>query len=339
MRKINICFLTILFLVLVGERAAGVIKVGTTGAQFLKVGVGSRAVAMGGAFVAVADDATTLYWNPAGLSRLSKNGVVLIHSEWLADIDFDFAGVTIPLGEYGTLGASLTALNMAEMEVRTMEKPEGTGEKFDAGDFAVGLSYAYNLTDRFSIGFNGKYIRQKIWLMSAFSFAVDVGTLFYTQLPGLSIGMSISNFGSKLRMEGDNTLRFYDEDPSIEGNNDRVPVHLDTDRWPLPLLFRVGVAYQALKGRSSSLILAMDALHPNDNTERVNVGFEYGWNDMVFIRGGYKSMFALDSEEGLTGGGGLKFALSRLVTLYLDYAYADFGRLLNTQRFSLRLEF
>ena len=314
-------------------------KVGTTAAPFLEIEVGARAIGMGGAFVAVANDATALYWNPAGIARLPRNEVSLIHTEWLAGINYDFAGIVMPLGRYGALGASIISLSMEEMEVRTVFYPEGTGERFDAGDMAAGLSYAISLTDRFSIGGNVKYIQQQIWHMKAFAFALDIGTLFTTQFDGLTIGMSITNFGNKMRLEGKDTQIYHDIDPVKYGNNEKIIAHLDTDRWPLPLIFRVGLSYDLLKGKTNRLTLATDALHPNDNTECINLGLEYAMMDFVYLRAGYKSLFQRDTEEGFTAGAGVKLGLIANVNLKADYAYADFGVLDNTQRFSLAIGF
>jgi opacity protein-like surface antigen len=320
--------------------AENITKVGTTAAPFLQIGVGSRATAMGGAFVAVANDATAIYWNPGGMSRLPLNEVVLIHSEWLADTKFDFVGIILPLGQFGTLGASLTSLDMGEMKVRTIEEPEGTGEMFSASDLAMGLSYARNLTERFSIGFNAKYIQQKIWHMSASSIAVDIGVLFRTQFNDMTIGMSISNFGDKMKMEGKDTMVQHDIDPEHLGNNDRINAHLDTDSWALPLIFRVGVAMEVISfGSNNHLTMAVDAIHPNDQSEYINTGMEYVTNDMFFLRVGYKSLFMKDNEAGFSAGAGMKYNLTGNVNIKMDYAYADFGRLENVQRFSLGLTF
>jgi opacity protein-like surface antigen len=319
--------------------AYSVNKVATTAAQFLKIGVGARAIGMGGAFVAVANDATALYWNPGGIPRLPQNELVMLHTAWLADVSYDFAGLTLNLGNFGTVGASLATLNMGEMEVRTEQKPEGTGEYFDAGDFVAAVSWGRSLTDRFSIGFNFKYIHQSIWRMSASGFAFDIGTLFTTQFHEMKIGMCISNFGTEMQMRGQNARRYYDINPEAYGSNDRIPVYLETDRWPLPLLFRVGVAMDVLRTGSQRLTGAIDAVHPNDNVEHVNVGLEYAWYDMVFLRVGYKSLLDSQSEQGLTAGGGIRYALGANAGIRLDYAYADFGRLSTVHRFSLALEF
>ncbi|MFQ6618178.1 MAG: PorV/PorQ family protein, partial [Fidelibacterota bacterium] len=229
-------------------------KVGTTGAQFLKIGVGSRAVGMGGAFVALANDASAVYWNSAGLSQLRMREVIAVHVDGFMDSYYNFMGFAIPLGGYGTVGISVISVGMGEMEVRTVLEPEGTGEKFDAGSFALGLSFSRSLTDRFSIGFHGKYISERIWHMTASSLALDIGTLYITQFHDFRIGMSISNFGSKMQLKGIDTMVFHDIDETKEGNNDRINAHLDTGSFDLPLLFRVGIAFDILSGGINRLV-------------------------------------------------------------------------------------
>jgi len=314
-------------------------KTGTTAAQFLKIGVGARATAMGGAYVALASDASALYWNPSGVARLAGNEAILVHTEWLADISFDYGGIAINMGQFGTIGASLTVVSMGEMLVRTEKKPEGTGEYFNATDACVALTYARSLTDRFSIGMNFKYIHQGIYHMSATGFAFDVGTLFTTQFNGMRIGMNISNFGTKMQMTGKDTKIFVDINPEASGSNSTLPAYLETKAWSLPLLFRVGVAMDPINTSYHRFTVAVDALHPNDNSERVNAGVEYAFRNMVFLRGGYQSAWGLDAEDGLTFGAGLRYRMAPGLSLKLDYAYTDWGRLMNAQRFSLGIEF
>lgn len=314
-------------------------KVGTTAAPFLEIDVGSRAIGMGSAFVAIANDATALYWNPAGISRLPGNEMVFIHTAWIANINYDFVGAVFHLKNKGAIGISLVSLSTDEMKVRTVDQPEGTGEMFGVSDLAMGLTYARNLTDRFSIGFNGKLIQQNIWNMSATGFAFDIGTLFTSPLAGMKIGMSISNFGGKLQMLGKDTFVNFDLAPDQEGSNDRIPANLKTDKFSLPLLFRVGIALDALTLRSSRVMIAVDAVHPNNNTEYLNLGVEYSSHDWLFLRAGFNNLWVRDGEGGPTLGGGLKYGLSRQVRIIIDYSYQDFGRLRNAQSFSLALEF
>ena len=328
-----VCFATTAF-------SQNVSKVGTTAASFLEIEVGARAVGMGGAFMAVANDATAIYWNPAGLARLSGGEAILCHNRWLAGINFDFAGIVLPLSQFGTIGVSITSFTTDEMDVRTVFEPEGTGEKFSVSDFSLGVSYAKNLTDRFSIGFTVKYIQQNIWHMNASSFAIDIGTLFTTPFYGTRIGMCISNFGGKMRMEGKDTFINYDIAPQQSGSNDRIPAYLQTDEFSLPLLFRVGLAIDVLENEDNLLTLAVDAAHPSNNTEYVNLGMEYVFNNMVVLRVGYKNLLVRDNEEGITAGAGLKLnKMVSNVSLMIDYSYQDFGRLNNAQRFSVGLAF
>ncbi len=333
------CFL---LLVLIGTNGLsqdlGVSKVGITAAPFLEIGVGARASGMGSAFVATANDASALYWNPAGIARVPKMQVLLMHSDWLAGIGFDFAGVSVPLSNFGTIGAAITYLGSGDMTVRTEDHPEGTGEIFSTSDMAVSLSYARNLTDRFAIGFNIKYINQRIWHSTAEGFALDVGTLFVTGFYGLRIGATLSNFGTEMRMEGKDLLVFHDISPQKLGNNDRVPANLKTEYWSLPLTFQVGLAMEVMNGTWNRVTVGVDALHPSDNTESLNLGLEYSFHDNVFLRTGYQDLFLRDGEQGLTFGGGVITRLTSL-KIQLDYAWVDFGHLKNAQRFALGLVF
>lgn len=316
-----------------------VTNVGTTAAPFLEIGVGARAIGMGGAFVATANDASAMYWNPAGIAGLKRIQAVFVHTDWLVDITYDYAGMIFPLGSFGTVGLNLTALNMGEMKVRTIDHPDGTGEYFDASDMAIGLSYGIHITNRFAIGFNFKYIQQSIWKERARGFALDIGTLYQTPWRGLRIGAALTNFGTDMKMTGNDLLVYHDIDPYQMGNNDHIFAELSTDSWPLPLNFQLGLAYDALQTDYHRVTLEMDAMHPIDNSESMNLGLEYGFMRRYFLRAGYRNLFLRNGEEGLTLGAGVDLTLFGGIHALLDYAYADFGRLQNTQRFSIVLRF
>jgi hypothetical protein len=316
-----------------------VTKVGTTAAGFLNIDVGAQAISMGGAYVAVAEDATAMYWNPSGIARIENFSVLFHHTTWIADIGLNYMGVVLPVGNIGSFGVNITSLTMDDMERTTIANPEGTGEKFNAGSYAMGLCFARNLTDRFSIGFNVKYINEQIYHSSASTVAFDVGTIFNTQFNGLKIGMSITNYGPKLKLQGQDLLTQVDIDPSIAGNNENMNSYLKTDGFDLPLLFRVGVAIDVLKGReNSNLILAIDALHPNNDKESINIGAEYVLGNRFFLRSGYNTLFAKDSESGISLGGGFAFKLYNS-SLVFDYAYQNLGILNDVQTFTVGLSF
>lgn len=314
-------------------------KRGTTAASFLEIGVGARPLAMGGAFTALANDPSAMYWNVAGIAKLNRMGIFFNHTEWIADINFDYISGVIPVGQFGTVGISITALTMNEMNVTTVDAPEGTGQTFKAGDFAVSIGYALRLTDRFAIGFNPKFIYQSIWQMSATGFAIDVGVHYDTPFKNVALGFAMTNFGTKMKMAGDNARVLYDYEPQSTGNNDRVTALLETSDWALPLNFKIGLVYKAFDTERHQAYLAVDAQHPNNDYESVNVGAEYVLNKMFALRGGYKSLFLQDSEESFTLGAGLNYPILGNVLLHIDYAYADFGLLDKVQKFSLGLDF
>jgi hypothetical protein len=210
---------------------------------------------------------------------------------------------------------------------------------FSAGSYAFGLSYGRMLTNSFSIGFSAKYITEYIYNSHARGFAVDVGTFYYTPIKGLAMGMSITNYGTKMNMQGRDTLLPTDPDPQITGNNSQIMSNMRTDSYELPLLFRFGFSYKALSNiEQHDLLLSIDLLHPNDDMESVNVGAEYVFMDLFALRGGYKALFAKDSEEGLCLGAGFQTGIAA-TELRIDYAYKDFGRLKDVQMFTLGLMF
>jgi hypothetical protein len=312
-------------------------KSGTTAASFLEIPVSARAVSFGSAFSAVADDASSLYWNPAGVARLEQTQVLFTHMEWLADLRFDYSAVALPLGSFGTLGISFTALTMDDMPVRTIENPDGTGEVFSASSIACGVHYARNLSDRFSIGFSGKYIQESIWHMSSYAFALDVGVLYTTEFFNkMKIGAIISNFGTDMRMAGRDARLFERIDAQKMGSNDRIPVNIEMDSWSLPLNLQFGIATDIFNSESQSLTIAIDALHPSDNYESVNIGLEYVFSKTLALRGGYRGLGLAEREGGLTIGAGFRGDLSVAgITAVLDYAYSDYGRLKSANVISL----
>ena len=334
---------------------SNVTKRGTTAAAFLSICQGARALSMGSAYVAVADDPSSLYWNPAGITDIYGGSLVVDHSQWLAGINYNFVAGTYNLGDFGVLGMSFTSSDIDEMLVRTVENPEGNGETFAVSDVAFSIAYALRLTDKFSIGFNPKVIHQKIWNMSADAVAIDIGIKYITPFDGIVLGMSISNFGSKMQMAGSSSNVLYDPDPATVGNNGRIPANLSMEEWSLPLNFKFGLAYKVLNDNVNKLMISVDAAHPSDNYESVDFGAEYIFNDFLALRGGYKSLNDLassllsgpdyfsdwqDEEKGgLSLGIGVKQSVVGNVQCSFDYAYQDFGRLLNVQKFSVGILF
>lgn len=307
-------------------------KVGTTAAQFLKIGPGSRSIAMGGAVTALSDDIHSAYWNPARMVYNAGNGeAAFSHAEWLADISYDFAAASLHLVGYGTLFMTVTTLGVPEDIVRTMDFPEGDGRVWDARSLAIGIGFARMLTDKFAIGFHAKYIRESIWNTNASGVAIDVGTSYITPFNDMVIAASISNFGSKMQMDGRDILFNFDPNGNLSTGPNNVLSKYEMGKFDLPLSFRLGLAMDLHKSRYFRATAAVDAVHPNDNTEYVNSGLELAYDEMMFVRVGYKSLFLRDTEQGLTFGGGLKYRINDQLGLSVNYGWADYGRLKNVQ--------
>ena len=314
-------------------------KRGTTAAQFLKVSQGARATGMGSAFVAVSDDASSMFWNVAGIARQKNNSVVFDHTQWIADLGYNFIAGTINLGDYGAIGLSFVGSNYGEMNVTTIDEPNGTGAVFGVSDVAFSLGWAINLTQEFSIGFNPKVIQQSIWNTSGTSFAIDMGILYDTPFDGLTIGMSITNLGTKLQLTGSSDVVLIDPDPETTGNNDRIPGEYSTGAWSLPLTYVLGLSYSVINTDMHKFIVDVDAKHPNDNYESINVGGEYVFNNVIALRGGYKALFLEGSEESFALGAGFRQRLLGNIAFHIDYAYQDFGVLAAIHKISVGIDF
>jgi len=310
-------------------------QVGASGAQFLKIGVGSRYQAMGEASVATANDVYAMYWNPAGLVEVENWSVGFTNVNWLADVDLNYVGMAHYFEDVGTFGFSATVLSMDDQEITTFEEQEGTGDYFSASSYSFGLTFARQLTAKFAFGASVKYVGENIYNESATTVAMDFGTLLYTGLSSLRIGMSITNMGPEMEFTGSDLDVSYD-DQQGGGANDAVGASLKTTPYDLPMTFRVGMAYDVDTGPNSMLTLSGEIKHPNDMHQQGALGAEYTFNDRFFLRGGYKIDY---DEEGLTLGGGMNTTLTKNTTLLIDYSWQDFGRLDNTQRFSVGFAF
>jgi len=334
-------FIMILFSTNQNIYSQNVSKTGTTAASFLEIGIGASANAMGGAFVGLSNDASALYWNVSGITNTERFEAIVVHTDWIADTKLDYAALVIPLGEFGNFGFSFTSLSMEDMKVTTVEQPDGTGEYFSSSNLAIGLSYAKKLTDRFSVGITAKYIKESIWHMTSSGFAFDAGTLFKTDLlGGMTIGAVMSNFGTEMRLEGRDARYTIRVDENKQGSNDNIPTNIEMDSWDLPLHFQIGVSTYAINTDDYKLNISTDAVIPNNDYQSLNVGAEFIFLNVFYVRGGCNSLFLQDAEGGLSFGVGVNSnMLLSTAEVNFDYAFRDFGNLTNVHSFSLGIKF
>lgn len=327
------------------------VRVGTTAVNFLEIGFGSAGNAMGDAYVSMVKDLTAVYWNPAGLAFMQQNEAHFFHQPWIADINTSFVGAGLVLENVGTFAASIIYTGYGEQEVTTLRQQEGTGELFDAADFVASLSYSRRLAEWFSFGASLKYISSSIWHLQGSATALDLGVIVQTQFftptgkraDGLNIGMSIANYGTRLKYGGIDLLNPIDILPDEAGNYRDTPGQFALQEWELPLIFRVGVSINPIVIGNQRLTLAVDALHPNNNSESVNVGAQYQvaipTTGTFYLRGGYKALLMDDSEYGLSLGGGMELRFMNNLGLKLDYAYRGVGILGKTHSYSVGILF
>jgi hypothetical protein len=334
----------ILATILVGIALGGMTKIGTTAAPMLKVGIG-RATGMGDAFVAVADDASSAYWNPAGLAQLTSRQITINHIDWIADVNHEFLTVALPL-KIGTVAFSVTALTMGDMrntltdDATTVAREDtGTGLTFGASEFALAVSYSRLITDRLAFGLTAKAINEAIWDNSASGIGADVGLFYKTGFKSLKMGMVVSNFGSEISYSG-RQLDFADTNQVTN-----PPVTYITEPAPLPTIFRFGLSYNIIEKEKDYLLVAADLVHPSDVSETINFGLEYCLNQLLFLRAGYiyntDSQYAdeLGRTTGLSAGLGVAFKIRNRVDLKLDVGYRVLSYIGNSPRVTLNIGF
>lgn len=327
MKIFTIVFISI---VLAVPAQAALKKVGQTGFQFMKIDMSARSAGMGSAFTMMGNDANSMFHNPSGLAYFEgKYDVAFTQTTWIADITYIGGGALYNAGEWGTFGVNYMSADYGDIH-GTRITPSGyedTGLVDNVSAYVFGLAYARKISEKFAMGGQIKYAGQSLGESQLevggksdgnnnSGLAYEFGTTYY---PGLlksfRFGMSIKNFSQEVKYEN-------------EG-------------FQLPLTYTIGIAFNALElmedmdGETHTLMIAVDAIHPRDYAERLHLGAEYWFMDMVALRSGYKFNY---DEEGISFGFGLNYKIEGF-NLKLDYAYTDFGAFDNVNRISFGTSF
>jgi len=317
-------------------------KVGMAGLPFLKIGVG-RCSGMGEAFVAIADDASAAYWNPAGLAMVGNRAVLVNHIDWITDINHEFLSAVVPT-RAGNIALSVTALSLGQFEETTIDQYQGTGRTFTGTDLALAVSYARMFTDKLAFGLSAKALSERIWDVGTTGIAFDFGVHYNTGWRNLRLGMAIANFGPDLHYSGKQLNFTHYPDWDWPWTREPIPATYLTETFPLPVLFRFGIAYDLFRTEHNILTAAVDLNHFNDVNEKVNMGLEYRLQGF-YLRAGYilntDVQYAADIgwSTGISFGAGFRIRPVSALGLGLDYGYRDLGRLGMSHRLSLGLEF
>ncbi len=327
-KALFIPLIIILSVALLPDFVLGMKKVAQSKLQFLKLEMGARAIALGGAYSAISGDPNCIFYNPAGIAFVDGLAAVFNRSQWISGSSYQSAAVAYNVERIGVFALDYMSVNYGSFERTVVDAHSWEGYQslgsFDVGEYAFGLGYARQITDRFFIGGQVKYAYQKlgtsqIWeyVGSAFEaskevnnetdvVAYDFGTFYNSGFKNLSIGIAIQNFANK----------------------------------PIPLNFRFGMAVDVNKiffpsWQENRLTFSYDIMHPRDYTERMQYGLEFQYQKLLALRGGYKVNY---DEQGLTGGLGVMLKYLN-VGLNIDYAFNDFGAFGLMHRFSMGLAF
>lgn len=305
--------------------AGGGNRTGTGGAAELLIPVGTRGMAMGESDVATARGLDALFFNPAGVADMKNSASVLFsHMTYIADIGVEYGAVSANFEGFGVLTLSLKSLSVGDIKVTTTENTDGTGEVFTPQHLIAGLSYSRQLTERIAVGFTGNLISEKLGQVSATGFAFNIGVLYSNLIGvnGLSFGLVMKNIGPQMKFDG---AGLYTQ--AIVNDYNRPPGFYKIDAAPfeMPSTFEIGMGYMPKFNEQNVIQLAGTFVHNNFSGDEYKFGAEYGYNDLVFIRGGYK-LSPTDQKDdyifGLTAGIGINYQVEG-IQLKVDYAFRD----------------
>ena len=324
-RRILIALLLLCLPSLALGQGVGSERVGTSGGNFLKIGVGARAVGMGEAFVAVANDPSTVYWNSAGVASLVRSEALVSHVEWPADISYEHLTYIHPSKKLGgSLGFQLGLLH-TDIQETTEENPFGTGRTFTYADWNAGVTYGRRLTDRLLVGVGGKYVHEDLGAdvggTSVNTWLVDIGSIYYLGISSVRIGMALNHFGPDFKGGGTFT--------SATGEQ------RDFDNFSPPTTFRFGVAWEPVEKEEQRLTTSIEFDQPSDNELVAKGGLEYEFQRRFALRTGYN----VNADEMKWSAGAGFYPTFGTTRGTLDYAYTDGGVLGTVHRISLGVRF
>ncbi|MBI1799345.1 MAG: PorV/PorQ family protein [Candidatus Eisenbacteria bacterium] len=299
---------------------------GTSSGTFLKIGVGARAAALGDAFVAVANDPSAIFWNPAGLASEQRQELQLSHVDWPADVRYEHLACVLPVKRIGgSVGFQFGVLG-TRIDETTESKPYGTGNSFVYSDAVAGVAYARRWTDKLLIGAGLKWVHEDLGTdvggPSTSAWLVDLGSIYYLGYGSVRIATSLTSFGAQLKPSGTYVSPYTGEQRSYDG-------------FDPPTVFRYGLAFEPVENPQQRLTVSIEANQPADNAQQLKTGLEWTWQRRLALRGGYN--FNADALK-YAAGAGLYFSVGQ-THASLDYAYTGAASLGAVNRLSLDMRF
>ncbi|MDZ7302761.1 MAG: PorV/PorQ family protein, partial [candidate division KSB1 bacterium] len=308
----------------------------TAGASELLIPVGSRGIALNGAYTSGFTGVDAIYWNPAGLAGTGQSAEAMIsHMTYIADMGINYGVVAAKFGAVGYFGVSLKSLDFGDAIVETtVENPDGTGRTFSPTYFTLGLTFSRQMTDRILFGTTGKIISERFLDAGATGVAFDFGLQYATGVKGFKLGVALRNFGPRMRISG-TSMEYKVQIPGTESGSRTENLRIATSNFELPSTFELGASY-VLDIAENNSVTVMGMFQNNSfSFDAYNLAAEYSFNNKFFLRGSYalafreglrnkSDGFTSGSEDFLFGpalGAGFNLGLGQNVTMKLDYAY------------------
>ncbi len=325
MNRIKISFIILVTLLVTAGSilAGGGSRNGTAGATQLLVPVGARGIAMGEAAITNTIGVDALYWNPANLSLAKSNTNALFsHMNYIADIGVEYGAVSTRIDGFGSVALNIKSFDIGDIPVTTTDNPDGTGGSFSPQFITIGLTYSTLLSDRISVGLTMNYITEQLDLASASGISFNVGVTYRSlfSMEGLTFAIVMKNIGPQMTYDGTGLL--IAADPGSLSRPEQF-YKMDAAGFELPSTFELGLGYNYNIDGDNALLASTSFRNNNFYADEYQIGAEYSYSNMFFVRGGYTMAPDLESDAnifGLTFGAGLKYNMSGLDVSF-DYAY------------------
>lgn len=319
-------------------------RAGTAGAPELRIPVGARYLAMGGSPIASVTGLEAIYWNPAGVDfNPASTSALFSYRSYIADMNMNFVALSGRMGDLGSIGISFRSLNIGDINVTTMDQPDGTGQIFSPTYFVLGLTYSKQLTDRIGVGANFNLINESIDRVSATTFSFDIGVQYkdVLEVKGLALGVVVKNLGAPIEYSG-NGLYIQAENADA----DRGPTYyqIDAASAELPSELSIGLSYEKKFDEENSLTVSGAFQNNNYSYDDYKIGLEYSFKHILYVRGGY--VFSPQSTDetpnifqDYTLGVGLNLKEFSGIDLSVDYAFVPVKYFDSNHVFALSLGF
>ena len=326
MRLINLILLVVVATSSFGQLLPnfGGQRAGLSALSFLKNDLNPASYGMASASIANEGNLFGSESNPASLVQIKNSGIALSNLSVGAGIHQSFLGSAIKLKSGAVLGFNVNSLNSGSMEVRTEFEPNGTGQLFYANNTAVGVNYAQQLSERFSIGVGLKYVYEGIATYSNHTVTGDIGFLYNTDFKDLTFAVVVKNFGGNSQMLGSD----------LESTFNRTDVSLE--KYTTPTIFKMGFSFVPYETNEKKLRVAAELNHPSDNAENIRLGGELGLRKLLFLRLGYK--FSVKGQNFPTAGVGIKTRIGAH-PVFVDYGINPTNRMGVQHLFGVNIPF